>query len=361
VEDNPSEGIENLLKKNGGETTGFQAVENISGTVHIENALAQQDCDDAPEGTGIIALLKFRVLDTNQDNQLTLGNTFFTDCNDNQEEVTDLTHGTFTSTQSQMVSLIPDVINTTMGSALKLTVVYNVTDNDTTLSSLGVRIHFDSTRLEYNTFEDLFETNKLADPQLQDDLNNEDNDESTDKLIVLSYADPITQNWPNQPLPLDLVTLVFTVKDDAPEGLTSVNVTKITGHTGYDFIGTDSVIDVILCNLDVDGNGVADGGTDGIMLIRYLFEIRGNALIYEAVADDCTRCTAGDIEAFFNDCGYMLDVDGNGVADGGTDGIMLIRYLFEIRGDALTYEAVADDCTRCTADIIEGFLLSFIP
>jgi len=361
VEEDPSEGIENLLERNGGETSGFQAVENVSGTIHIENALTQQDCGDAPEGTGIIALLKFRVVDTNQDNHLTLDNAFFTDCNDNQQEVTNLENGTFTSTQSQIVSIKPDVLNTTMGSSLRLTVNYDVSDNDNTLSAIGVRIHFDSTKLEYNTFEDLFETNKLADPQLEDDVNNEDNDENTDKIMVLSYADFINNSWPNEPLPLDLVTFLFTVKNDAPEGLTNVNVTNVTGHTGYGFVGNGSVIDIGRCNLDVDGNGAADGGTDGIMLIRYLFEIKGDALIYEAVAPGCTRCTAEDIEAYLNRCGYMLDVDGNGAADGGTDGIMLIRYLFEIKGDALIYEAVASDCTRCTADYIEGFLLSFIP
>ena len=361
VEEDPSEGIENLLKKNGGTTVGFQAVENVAGTINIANALTYNDCDQAPEGTGIIALLKFRVLDTDPDNQLTLGNVFFIDCNGYQEEVTNLTNGTFTNTQNQIISIKPNVLNTTMGSSLKLTINYDVSDNDNTLSALAVRIHFDSTKLEYNTFEDLFETNKLADPQIQDDLNNEDNDDNTDKIIILSYSDPFNNNWPNEPLPLELVKLLFNVKDDAPEVSTNVNVSKITGHIGYGFIGNGSVIDIPRCNLDVDGNGAADGGTDGIMLIRYLFEIRGDALINEAVAPDCTRCTAEDIEAYLNGCGYMLDVDGNGVADGGTDGIMLIRYLFEIRGDVLINEAVAPDCTRCTAEDIEGFLLSFIP
>jgi uncharacterized repeat protein (TIGR01451 family) len=97
VEDNPFEGIENLLKKNGGETVGFQAVENVAGTVNIANALAYTDCDQAPEGTGILALLKFRVVDTDPDNYLTLGNVFFIDCNGIQEEVTNLTNGSFNS------------------------------------------------------------------------------------------------------------------------------------------------------------------------------------------------------------------------------------------------------------------------
>lgn len=130
------------------------------------------------------------------------------------------------------------------GSEFRITVVYDVSDSDNTLSSLGVRIHFDSTRLEYNDFENFFETNKLADPQLQDDVDNKDSDENTDKIIVLSYADFINNNWPNEPLPLDLVTFVFTVKNDAPEGPTNVNITKITGHVGYGFVGNGSIVNI---------------------------------------------------------------------------------------------------------------------
>ena len=95
VEEDPSEGIENLLKKNGGETSGFQAVENVSGTINIENALSYTDCDNATEGTGIIALLKFRVSDDDSDNHVTLSNAFFTDCNSNEKEVINLTNGEF--------------------------------------------------------------------------------------------------------------------------------------------------------------------------------------------------------------------------------------------------------------------------
>ena len=52
-------------------------------------------------------------------------------------------------------------------------------------------------------------------------------------------------------------------------------------------------------NLDIDGNGAADGLTDGILLIRYLFKIPGEALIADAVdLDNCTRCTAGEIEEY---------------------------------------------------------------
>ena len=95
AEENPFGGIINLLKKNGGETVGFQAVESVAGTVNIANSLAYEDCDQAPEGSGIIALLNFRVLDADPDNQLTLGNVFFVNCIGYEEEITNLTNGSF--------------------------------------------------------------------------------------------------------------------------------------------------------------------------------------------------------------------------------------------------------------------------
>ncbi len=51
--------------------------------------------------------------------------------------------------------------------------------------------------------------------------------------------------------------------------------------------------------LDIDGNGVVDGGTDSLLVERYLYEFRGTNLIKDAVdTAKCTRCTASAIEAY---------------------------------------------------------------
>ena len=52
--------------------------------------------------------------------------------------------------------------------------------------------------------------------------------------------------------------------------------------------------------IDIDGNGVADPLADGLLFLRYLFGFRGATLIAGAVAGDCTRCTAAEIEAFID-------------------------------------------------------------
>ncbi|QTA84718.1 DUF4114 domain-containing protein [Desulfonema magnum] len=78
-EDDPSQGITNLLKKNGGRTVGLHTLERTPGTVSIVNALRGRNADEAVTGSGVIALLKFRVLDSSPDNQMTLSNILLLD------------------------------------------------------------------------------------------------------------------------------------------------------------------------------------------------------------------------------------------------------------------------------------------
>lgn len=76
---------ENMLKINGGATIGFQAVENTPGKVNIANALTGSNKDQAPEGSGIIALLKFKVLSCGSDILLTLSNVKYMDSDGSNE------------------------------------------------------------------------------------------------------------------------------------------------------------------------------------------------------------------------------------------------------------------------------------
>jgi hypothetical protein len=61
-EDSPMMGIDNLLKLNSGKTIGFQAVESKQGVINIANSLIGTDINEAPEGSGVIAILQFSLL-----------------------------------------------------------------------------------------------------------------------------------------------------------------------------------------------------------------------------------------------------------------------------------------------------------
>lgn len=113
--------------------------------------------------------------------------------------------------------------------------------------------------------------------------------------------------------------------------------------------------------LDVDDNLAADAATDGILALRYLFGFRGSALTSKAIGAGAGKSTPGDVEAVLDSSLQMLDVDGNGVRDAATDGILIIRYLFGFRGDALVSSAVGLGATRTTGDEIAAFLDDFTP
>ncbi len=112
------------------------------------------------------------------------------------------------------------------------------------------------------------------------------------------------------------------------------------------------------CSLDIDNNGQEDALTDGIILIRYQFGLRGNALIQDAMGSNAQRTEPISIELFINTigCSRYFDVDGNDANDALTDGLITIRYLFGLTGPALTQDALASDATRVTANSINQWL-----
>jgi len=145
---------------------------------------------------------------------------------------------------------------------------------------------------------------------------------------------------------LDKIEYEFSNKDDSNGTPYDPLIVNAPGDEKY-----------IEYNLDVDGNSIADGATDGLLLIRYLFENRGDNLINGVVSENCTRCTTEEIEGFLTIIkSSILDVDGDGIADGATDGLLLIRYLFENRGNNLINGVVSKDCFRCKAEEIEYYL-----
>jgi len=110
-------------------------------------------------------------------------------------------------------------------------------------------------------------------------------------------------------------------------------------------------------SLDIDGDGVITALTDGIQIIRYMFGFRGDALTRDAIGEDGTRSSADLITNYLDAAGHtVLDVDGNGIVEALSDGILFLRFLFGFRGEALTNGAIDTGATRTTAAEIEQFI-----
>jgi hypothetical protein len=111
--------------------------------------------------------------------------------------------------------------------------------------------------------------------------------------------------------------------------------------------------------LDVDSNGVIEPLTDGLLLLRVLFDFIGNSVTVGAIGDGCARCTASTIRDHVDDT-EDFDIDGNGEVDPLTDGLLALRFLFGFTGDSLIAGAVANGCGRCTSDEIVTHLEGLI-
>ena len=109
---------------------------------------------------------------------------------------------------------------------------------------------------------------------------------------------------------------------------------------------------------DVDGNGQSDALTDGLLIIRFLFGLSGSALTEGAIGAGSSM-NSTQIIAFLTTNSAAMDVDGNGSSDALTDGLLIIRYLFGIRGSALISGAIGPGATRSTIIDVENFLQDF--
>jgi hypothetical protein len=87
--------------------------------------------------------------------------------------------------------------------------------------------------------------------------------------------------------------------------------------------------------LNIDNSDVStqyDAATDGVLLLRYLFGLRGDALTAGALGSGATRDAAqvtSYLSAFIpaNQAQSPFDVDGDGIVSPLTDGLMILRRL----------------------------------
>ncbi len=112
--------------------------------------------------------------------------------------------------------------------------------------------------------------------------------------------------------------------------------------------------------MDADGSGVPtryEPATDGVLVLRYLFGLRGPALTNNALAGGATR-NAGDIAAYLDARVSGMDVDGDNVVRATSDGLLILRYMLGLRGAALV--AGANQSVLNIAQI-EGRLATLMP
>jgi CxxC motif-containing protein (DUF1111 family)/predicted lipoprotein with Yx(FWY)xxD motif len=124
--------------------------------------------------------------------------------------------------------------------------------------------------------------------------------------------------------------------------------------------GHGSPGDSSIYNWDMDANDEADALTDGLLMLRYSFGLRGVSLTADAISPDSSM-SDGDVEARIVNMMTIADVDGDGNVDALTDGLLLLRYLFGLRDSALISDVLSSGALRTTSTDVTNYLDSYMP
>ena len=105
-----------------------------------------------------------------------------------------------------------------------------------------------------------------------------------------------------------------------------------------------------------------DALTDGLLIVRYMYNLVNNALTAGVLGPTAGRTNPAAVKIYLDAIRPLLDIDGNGVVDPATDGLLIMRYLLGVRGDKLIDSAVdLQNGARTTANDIETYIQTLMP
>jgi hypothetical protein len=105
------------------------------------------------------------------------------------------------------------------------------------------------------------------------------------------------------------------------------------------------------CVLDVDGDQTVGALTDGLILLRVMLGLTGDSVVAGATGPTAPRTTWSQLQPFVHL--PALDLDGDGATSPATDGVMLLRAMFGLTGNAVTSGALVG--TRTWSEIRSYF------
>ena len=235
---------------------------------------------------------------------------------------------------------------------------YSTSDGDQNLSGLGLRIHFHSADLALVKFEaasvylnGLIEINNVWAP----DTLNLDANFFTDHYIEISWADQ-TNGWPNETLPINLGNLLVAPRSTGQSGDAEINFSPSALAGSYGLSAPSLTLNYSFGqSFDFDEDGDVTALSDGLMMLRFLFGFSSD--FSSLIGENSPHIgNPGVIIQRLNEHLSVMDIDDDGTTQALTDGLLLIRYLFGFRGDALISNAIGQGATRTDAATIEAHL-----
>lgn len=271
-------------------------------------------------------------------------------------------------------SFTTETIRSFQGSPVSFDVNYDVRNaDDETLSGLGLRIHYDSSQLEFDEVDNLFQDGLInASVNPTADEEDFDDDPDTDQFVQFAWADP-SNNWPGTS-PQNLLTPNFTTTLEF-DGTSEINFTSsstanglqlnsqpLQVQVGRDSTGEDDPLGEIndRYQFDVDGNGEVDALTDGLQILRNLFGLAPSESAIDT--DNGSRTSLEEVADYLDLAPQLFDVDGDGEVSALSDGILISRFAFGITGEELVSGGVlGENATRTSAEDITNYIQNFLP
>jgi hypothetical protein len=248
-----------------------------------------------------------------------------------------------------------------IGQVLPLEIEYDVSDNNNQLSGIGFRLHYNSIAVAIKSFENLLSKDMVVEPTGPFlDLENYDNDELTDEYYLIGWAS-LLGDWPSENLPAKLMTMQLNLLDNQQINTTSINISKSSSSIGYQL--ESDPFNIVLeekHTWDFDNSCHADALTDGLIMLRYGFDSHGDNLVRGVMHPNSTF-TASEVEARIQSSLSIMDIDQDGSFDALTDGLILLRYLFDVYGERLVQDVVSPTGTRTSPEAITQHIEHHMP
>jgi beta-glucanase (GH16 family) len=253
----------------------------------------------------------------------------------------------------QIISVMGNPVGV-FGKSTLVEIGYNTSNNDSTTTGIGFRAHFNSTLMNISDVTYLFEKDLIVEvtgPLY--DTENHDGSEATDQYYSVGWGS-VGGDWPDENLPFRVLSLkVDIAQDNGQLDATSapINFSYTALASGYESIAGNYNLDLISSTWDFDNSGHADALTDGLIVLRYGFDLHGDNLV-RGVMHPGSTLTATEVETRIQNSLSMMDIDQNGGFDALTDGLILLRYLFDLKGENLIRDVVSPTGARTSSDAI---------
>jgi hypothetical protein len=274
----------------------------------------------------------------------------------------DLSNTATSEANQQIVSVSQSSVGS-VGGSVQIDITYSTSNQDNTTTGLGFRLHYNSNLMEISAVNSLLQKDLLVDVTGPlEDNQDQDNDASTDQYYSVGWAS-LNGDWPNEALPANVLSLQITIDSEIEiDQIDSIpiNFSATALASGYQFLPQNHNLELTDSTWDFDGSCEADALTDGLILLRAGFDLRGEYLISNVMHPDATL-TASEVEARIEKAVSITDIDSNGGFDALTDGLLLLRYLFDFRDQNLVSDVLSQTATRTSGDAIAQYIEQYMP